>query len=68
MNYTDKKQLEAIYEAQLIFNRINAESHLLEEGFFDVGLEVLGVLVGLVVVACLVGFIEEQMCQTLSEE
>lgn len=35
MNYTDKKQLEAIYEAQLIFNRINAESHLLEEGFFD---------------------------------
>jgi hypothetical protein len=35
MNYTDKKQLEAIYEAQLIFNRINAESHLLEEGFFN---------------------------------
>lgn len=35
MSYTDKRELEAIYEAQLIFNRINAESHLLEEGFFD---------------------------------
>jgi len=35
MSTKGQKQLEAIYEAQLILDRINSETSILNEGFFD---------------------------------